>query len=223
MEQRTFEWFAARLGCFTGSEVGKLMVKSKKKNEIFGETAKSYIMKKLAERHLIDEVRTDEEVFNEYQYITSISSKAMKFGEETEPLARKLVMKETGEIFLETGSIPHPNIGWFSSSPDGVTNDNSLVLEIKCPCIETCIEYRCTVHSADDLKQYNSIYYWQCIAHMAVTGAKACIFAVFNPFLKEPLHYIRIERDEEAIGELELRVIEANDYITSLESLHFNK
>lgn len=223
MEQRSFEWFTSRLGFFTGSEVGKLMVSSRKKDEIFGDTARSYIMKKLAERHLIEEVRMDEEVFNEYQHLTSVNSKAMQFGTDNEPLARKLINKELGQEFVEVGSFLHPQIEWFSSSPDGVTNDNSLALEIKCPGIDTYMQYRCNVHTAEDLKRENSIYYWQCIAHMAVTGALGCIFAVFNPFLREPLHYIRIERDEDAIAQLEMRVIDANGYIIALESLHFNK
>ena len=61
MEQRTHEWFVSRFGFFSGSEVGKLMTKSKKKDQIFGDTALSYIMKKMGERDLIDEIKTDEE------------------------------------------------------------------------------------------------------------------------------------------------------------------
>ena len=217
MDQRSFEWFAARLGYFTGSEAGKLMVTSRKKGETFGETAKSYIMKKMAERELIDEVKTDEEVFNEYQYVNSVTSRAMQFGTDNEPLARKLIIKELGETFEEVGSIPHPSVPWFSSSPDGLTPDSTLALEIKCPSIETFMQYRCNVHDAETLKEENSIYYWQAMSHMAVTGAMACVFVLFNPFLKKPLYYFNVQRDEEAIKQLEGRVMIANDYIEGIQ------
>lgn len=218
MEQRSFEWHTARLGFFTGSEVGKLMVTSRKRGEIFGETAKSYIMKKLAERHLIDEVRLDEEVFNEYQYINSVSSKSMQFGTENEPVARKLIMKELGTTFEEVGSIPHPEIPWFSSSPDGVTPDRTMCLEIKCPNIDTFIEYKCHVRDGEQLKTENSIYYWQAQSHMAVTGAQVCVFVVFNPFMKKPLHHFIVERNEDDIKTLIDRIDSANLLITDYES-----
>lgn len=218
MEQRSFEWFSSRLGYFTGSEVGKLMVTSRKRGEIFGETAKSYIMKKLAERHLIDEVRLDEEVFNEYQYINSVSSKSMQFGTYNEPVARKLIMKELGTTFEEVGSIPHPEIPWFSSSPDGVTPDRTMCLEIKCPNIDTFIEYKCHVRDGEQLKTENSIYYWQAQSHMAVTGAQVCVFVVFNPFMKKPLHHFIVERNEDDIKTLIDRIDSANLLITDYES-----
>lgn len=216
MEQRSFEWFASRLGFFTGSEVGKLMVSSRKKDETFGDTAISYIMKKMAERDLIDEVRTDEEVFNEYQYINSVSSRSMQFGTDNEPIARKLIMKELGETFEEVGSIPHPEVPWFSSSPDGLSDDGKIALEIKCPSIDTFMRYRCFVKDGDTLKKENSIYYYQALSHMAVTGAETCIFVLFNPFLKHPLYWFRIDRNEAAIKELLERVKIANDYINEL-------
>lgn len=216
--QRTFEWMVQRLGFFTGSEVGKLMVTSRKKGEIFGETAKAYILKKMAERHLIDEVRLDEEVFNEYQYINSVSSKALQFGMDNEPVARKLIMKELGTTFEEVGSIPHPEIPWFSSSPDGVTPDRTMCLEIKCPNIDTFIEYKCHVRNGEQLKSENSIYYWQAQSHMAVTGAQVCIFVVFNPFMKKPLHHFIVERNEDDIKTLIDRIDSANLLITDYES-----
>lgn len=223
MEQRSFEWFSSRLGYFSGSEVGKLMVGSRKKDEIFGDTAISYIMKKMGERNLIDEVKNDEEVFNEYQFVNSSTSKAMQFGIDNEPLARKLIMKELGETFEEVASISHPSIPWFSSSPDGLSSDKLLALEIKCPSIDTFMRYKCFVNDNESLKKENNIYYWQAMSHMAVTGALRCCFVIFNPFLKNPLHYFFIKRDDKEIETLESRVTEANtfiDYITHKDEQH---
>lgn len=214
--QRTFAWMVQRLGYFTGSEVGKLMVKSKKKDQIFGDTALSYIMKKMGERDLIDEIKTDEEVFNEFQYVNSVTSRAMQWGTDNEPLARKLIIKELGETFEEVGSIPHPSIPWFSSSPDGLSPDRKLCLEIKCPTIETFMKYKCCVHNGDTLKEENPLYYWQVQSHMAVTGAEACIFVVFNPFLKHPLHWFNVRPDADAMDDLEARIRDANDYINNI-------
>lgn len=216
MEQRTHEWYTARLGFFTGSEVGKLMVRSKKKGQIFGDTALSYIYKKMAERDLIDEIKFDEDVFNEFQYINSVSSRAMQFGTDNEPLARKLIIKELGETFEEVGSIPHPNVEWFSSSPDGLSSNRNICLEIKCPTIETFMKYKCCVHGGESLKDENPLYYWQVMSHMAVTGAAFCIFVVFNPFLKHPLHWFKIPRNEADVCLLECSVRDANDYINYL-------
>lgn len=213
MEQHSFEWFASRLGYFTGSEAGKLMVSSRKKGQTFGDTAISYILKKMGERNLIDEIRTDEEVFNEYQYVNSVSSRAMQFGTDNEPLARKLIIKELGSTFKEVGSIPHPTVPWFSSSPDGLSEDGKMALEIKCPGIDTFMRYKCFVKDGASLKKENSIYYYQALSHMAVTGARVCIFVLFNPFLKQPLYWFKVERNEDEIKELLDKVIIANDYI----------
>jgi hypothetical protein len=139
----------------------------------------------------------------------------MQFGTDNEPLARKLIMKELGTTFQEVGSIPHSEVPWFSSSPDGLTPDRDICLEIKCPTIETFMKYKCCVSNGSTLKDENAIYFWQAQSHMAVTGAKVCIFVVFNPFLKHPLHWFNVERDETAIVELECRVRDANDFITA--------
>jgi len=42
-------WMSSRLGKFTASEIGNLLTESKKKDEVFGATAKTYIHKKIHE------------------------------------------------------------------------------------------------------------------------------------------------------------------------------
>ena len=41
--QRDLGWFRVRLGSITGSKVGDLMKSGKKKEQVFGDTALSYI------------------------------------------------------------------------------------------------------------------------------------------------------------------------------------
>ena len=59
MEQRTTEWFLARKGKFTASEIHNLLIASRKKDETFGETAMSYIKEKVAEYVMSDDVFID--------------------------------------------------------------------------------------------------------------------------------------------------------------------
>ncbi len=47
--QHSLEWYRKRLGKVTGSRVGDLMKPGKKKEDLFGDTAKSYIYQLAAE------------------------------------------------------------------------------------------------------------------------------------------------------------------------------
>ena len=78
------------------------------------------------------------------------------------------------------------------------------------------MKYKCCVHNGDTLKEENPLYYWQAQSHMAVTGAEVCVFVVFNPFLKHPLHHFMVRPDADAMAELEDRVTKANEYINNL-------
>jgi hypothetical protein len=48
-EQRTDEWHKQRMGKFTASRFGELMTNGRKKDEVLGQTAISYIYEKAAE------------------------------------------------------------------------------------------------------------------------------------------------------------------------------
>ena len=119
MEQRTADWYEARLGKFTASEIHKLMGK-----QVLGETGKSYAFEKAVEI-----------VFG-YQENDFISYD-MQRGTELEPLAfnKFKELKELNFIDVETcGFISiDENSG---SSPDGLVSNDSI-LEIKCPKLET--------------------------------------------------------------------------------------
>ena len=57
-EQRTYDWYKARFGMFTASEVHKLMGKtdmnkSKNGEAVFGDTAMSYIYRIASERKML--------------------------------------------------------------------------------------------------------------------------------------------------------------------------
>ncbi len=220
--QHSDEWFKKRLGYFTGSEIGKLMHASRKSGEIFGETAKSYIFKKAAERDILKEVLDDSELWKEYLYQTSVSSKAMTFGTNQEPYARELYETMTGRTTKAVGVCTHPTIPYFASSPDGLYENSDTgergCIEIKVPQIDNYFKYRATIKTAEDLKEVNPDYYYQCLAHIACTGSEWTDFICYQPFLKHFIHIVRVERDENAIREMEERVGEANRYIDELNT-----
>ena len=64
--QHTDDWYKARLGYFTGSEIGNLFVNGKG-GQMFGETALSYINKVAEERMINPQVLEDEYLFGQYK------------------------------------------------------------------------------------------------------------------------------------------------------------
>ena len=215
-EQRTYDWHRARLGHWTGSEIHKLMQHGRKKGETFGETAKSYIIKVLSERMLSADVVADDELFGLYLNQVSSWSKAMEWGAEHEIEARKLYEKKTGNEVTDVSSVAHESIEFYAASPDGIVMKADKVIEVKCPLPETFVRYKLMIGDADDLKAVKPEYYWQTMAEMDCTGAKACDFVVYNPFMGKPIHIATIERDNEAIETIHNRIEEAEDYILRL-------
>ena len=221
MEQHSKEWYLARLGVFTGSEVGKLMVAGRTKGEPFGETAKDYIFDKVSERLLREEVTENNELWMEYFNLVSISSKAMDFGTEQEPYARKRYKKITGNRAFECGFYQHPDIPNFGTSPDGIVVQDAKVaraVEIKCPLGKTYIKYASQVVDGATLKKVNSQYYWQTVSHCMCTGAGVCDFVIYNPFLRPDarIKIVPIVPPEEDIELLAERVRLADDYANEL-------
>lgn len=201
--QRSIEWFRSRLGLITGSSVGKIM--SKGRNAEFSQSALSYIESVAAEKSLADYIRNDDDNLQVYLDEVNITSKAMRIGAQREYEAKDLYGEITGLQVLETGLVTHPDIDGFGSSPDGLVGPDG-VLEIKCPTPAVYMGYAVHVNDPESLKRMNADYYWQCLAHMAVTGRDWCDFAVYCPYMARPIHIVRIPRDEDAVSELTARV-----------------
>jgi len=183
MEQRTEEWFAARLGKVTASRVADVLAKIKS-----GESAsrKNYKMELVVQR-LTGKAGE------------SFTNAAMEWGTEQEPFARMAYEAHTGLFVEEVGFINHPTIEGFGCSPDGVVGEG--LIEIKCPNtanhIETVLENKAP-----------SKYIPQMQCQMACTGAKWCDFVSFDPRVPEDLQLlvVRVERDQEYIDSMEVEV-----------------
>ena len=194
--QHSLDWFRARLGKFTGSQVGRLMKSGRGKDEYFGKDAISYITEVVAERMLNPSVVMMDELFEEYLMQTTASSKTLAWGNDQEMNAKALYAKLRKVKITSCGAVELSK--WFASSPDGLVLESNGVVEVKCPTPKVHVEYMVNVHTAEDLKKVRPEYYWQCVAHMAVTGAEWCDWMSYCPFNKRPLHVVRINRDQEA-------------------------
>ena len=183
MEQRTEEWFAARLGKVTASRVADVLAKIKS-----GESAsrKNYKMELVVQR-LTNKVGE------------SFTNAAMEWGTEQEPFARMAYEAHTGTFVKEEGFVDHPTIEGFGCSADGIVGEG--LIEIKCPNTANHIE---TVLESKAPSKY--IPQMQC--QMACTGAKWCDFVSFDPRVPEDLQLlvVRVERDQEYIDAMEIEV-----------------
>lgn len=217
-EQRSNEWYKARLGNITGSSVGKLMSKGRAKDAIFSATGISYLMQVAAERMIPIEVISSDEEFACYLDEVNVTSKAMRIGTERESEARELYTAVSENEVTENGSIKHPSIDHFASSPDGQVTENGIkgCIEIKCPAPATYIDYLANIKDAEGLKAVKPEYYWQCMAHLACTGAKFCDFVAYCPYNVASIHIVRINRDEAAIAEMEDKVKKGLEFIDNI-------
>jgi putative phage-type endonuclease len=200
MEQRSDEWFAARLGKVTASRVSDIMAKTKSG---YSTSRKNYMAELLCERM----TGRKEEGFE---------SPAMKWGTETEPLARMAFELETGLLVEEVGLVDHATIPMFAASPDGLIGSDQG-LEIKCPNTATHLE---TLLNGT----IKSEYIIQMQVAMACTGRKNWYFASFDPRLPAHLQlFIKsIPRDDDQIAEIESEVksflAELDELIARLEA-----
>lgn len=213
--QGTKDWLVERLGIFTASTIGDLMVAGRAKGDVFGETAKTLIRSKKFERRILPEVIASPIAFDEWLDADSPKSKAIDWGHKYEPYAREEYSRKYGRTVYQCGLVVPDKDVPFGSSPDGVIADDSGAIigciEIKCPGKDAFMKYE-EATDAEGLKKAKAQYYWQCMAHMAVLGADWCDFIAFHPFIVDGFHCIRIQRDDAAIQEMRTRIALASTF-----------
>lgn len=219
IEQRSLEWHRLRCGSFTGSKIGDLMKSGKKKEQIFGDTAMSYIFKTAAERMINPVFIEDDDLFGQYVESQQIYSKAIIWGQEQEDNAKDLLMRKNPEWELaDVSSCKHDTIPHFAASPDAIVYDRKklMVVEIKSPQPQTYTRYLVQIKDNESLKNTEPNYYYQMMAEMACTGAESGIFVAYCPWLINPIHIVPIERDNETIKAIEERVVKANEIVEQI-------
>ena len=182
MEQRSEEWFQARLGKVTASRVADVLSKIKS-----GESAsrRNYKIQLVSERLTGEKQET---------YI----NQAMQDGIDREFYAREKYVQQFGEV-EEVGFVKHPTLE-AGASPDGMVGNDGII-EIKCPMGSTHTE---TLMTQDIPSKYVPQVQFQ----LLVTGRKWCDFVSYNPMFPEHLQVFvkRIEADPVYQKELESEV-----------------
>ena len=200
MEQRTDDWFAARLGKVTASRVADVIAKTKTG---YGAGRANYMADLVVERLT-------------GQKASSFSNAAMEWGTEQEPNAKAAYAAKTGILVEDVGFIDHPTVAMSGASPDGFAEDG--LIEVKCPNTATHLEY--VLAELPPLKYFTQMQ-WQ----MACTGRPWCDFVSYDPRLPERLQLlvVRVPRDDDYIKMLEQEVTtflqELDDKLNKLEKV----
>ncbi len=195
------EWFFQRLGKVTASRVADVIAKTKSG---YSTSRENYCVELALER--LTGARQE-----------SFTNGAMQWGTDTEPLARAAYEAQTGAMVEEVAMIGHPTIAMTGASPDGLIDADGLI-EIKCPNSAT--------HAKTMLsKKPDGKYLTQMLWQMACTSRAWCDFVSFDPRFPEHLQLFvtRIERDDEAIKELEREVsaflLEVEEMVNKLNNM----
>lgn len=180
MQQRSEEWFQARLGKVTASKLSDVMATTKS-----GESA----YRRTYRHQLVTERLTGKQT---EIYI----NQAMQHGMDTEDEARDFYVFKYADV-EEVGFIDHPTIDMAGASPDGLVGTDGLI-EIKCRQPQNHTE---TLISHQIPSRYKLQMYWQ----MACTGRKWCDYVSYCPSFPENLKMvvIRLHWDDEQIKLLE--------------------
>jgi putative phage-type endonuclease len=201
MEQRTDEWFAARLGKVTASRVADVVAKTKAG---YSASRENYMADLIVERLT-------------GQKASTFTNAAMERGVEQEPHARAAYSARTGELVEEVGFIDHPAITGSGASPDGLVGEGCV--EFKCPNTATHLD---TLLADEVPGKYITQMQWQ----MACTGRPWCDFVSFDDRLPERLQMFvkRVQRDDKRIAKLEAEVrkflAEVDEKVTKLKEFN---
>lgn len=206
--QQTEEWYALRKFKFTSSSIYKLLVdprskEAKEKGEL-SETAKTYIMEKIAE-----------EIGG---FLPDASGPAINWGNENEDIAAQEYAKATGNTLEAVGFVQHSE--FYGGSPDRTVLDKSASafhvggLEIKCPYNSTNHLWHRLISTEEYFKENHKEYYWQCVSHMIVLDVQWCDFVSFDPRVSSDmsLFIFRVHRNESDVKLLLDKIDKAIQY-----------
>jgi putative phage-type endonuclease len=202
MEQRSDEWFKARLGKVTASRISDVMAKTKTG---YGAARAKYMSELVTERL-------------SGRPALSFTSPAMAWGIENEDAARAAYEALEGTLVEKAFFVPHPDIPNCGASPDGYVGEKGLV-EIKCPLSSTHTSYLLTEEVPKD---YLLQMQWQ----MACTKREWCDFVSFDPRMPErfQLFIKRVSFDlglvNEIVDEVEIFLDELETTIQKLNELY---
>jgi len=199
MEQRSDEWFQARLGKVTASRLNDVIATIKSGGE--SASRRGYRTQLVTER------------------LTGLPTKtfvndAMQHGIDTEDEARNFYIFQR-DLVEECGFYTHPTIEMSGASPDGLTGGEDGLIEVKCRLPHNHTE---TLISQQVPSQYINQMQWQ----LACTGRKWVDYVSYCPVFPEHLKMFvkRVDRDDNIINMLETEVkkflVEVDDTVKFL-------
>ena len=191
VEQGSEEWFAARVGVPSASIFDKIVTSKGALS-----TSKQKLIYKLAGERVIG-AKED-----------GYTNGAMQRGIDLEPEARALFELITGLEVEEVGLCYYDEQKDRSCSPDGHIVKEKEGLEIKCPELQTHVEYLIG-------KKLPTKYIQQVQGSLYITGLERWHFFSYYPGMK-PLHIV-VERDEIFIAKLSKAL---DDLVVELDETH---
>lgn len=185
-EQRSQDWFMARLGRVTSSVASDMLSARKDKTEAAGR-------RNLRIRLML------ERVTGLPQEVAFRPSDAMLKGIEREKAAAALYEGLTGQLLRHCGFLRHDTV-MCGASLDGYVGNFEGCVEIKSPLPATHWDYikLAEQHQGDPFKCVPNDYLCQARHQMYVSGAQWCDFFSYNPDFPEKLRsrVVRIPRVE---------------------------
>ena len=197
--QETSEWNAQRVGKFTSSKIYTLLAKSRKKDEVFGDTALSYIYEKTFER--ITGMEGDN--FN--------GNDATEWGTGYEDEAAQEFTRITGIELTHAAFVQDRKREYLGGSVDRYALSEKAIAEIKCP-----YSPKNFIKAATGF--IDPKYYAQNQCNMHVSNVDKCYHITYDPRMPEGsrLVYQIIKKDVEFIANLLERVDLAEEELQKL-------
>lgn len=194
IDQTSDKWHLLRLGVFTASKAECLIKKKHgSKGHEYGvdflpATSKdskrnTYMLE------LVSEIATA-------RIPDDISAKPLQWGRDNEAAAREAYEAATLTTFSEIPFIYRDTFMRAGISPDGLNDDDTGGLELKCPwSSKVFVDFLAN-------EEIKPEYRHQCQFSMWITGRQYWDFANFDPRMvnTKKLHYVRIERCPEAMA-----------------------
>lgn len=171
VEQRSPEWFAARLGRVTGSRASKMLATTSTGKYAAG---RDNLRWQLVLERLTGRPQED-----------GFTSKAMTQGIDREPLAVAAYEAATGDLVRTSGFLSHASL-MAGASLDGFVGEYDVLVSVKCREPKAHAEHLLTGAIPKDARDQMRHELW-------LTGAKAHRYVSWNPDFPESLQLRIVE------------------------------
>lgn len=185
-EQNSEQWFQARIGRITASNMHTLMGNGKTRDGILLNKAAEIITGNIDQTQSFSNDQTQRGHELEQEAINAYAEK------------NKTEVKQVGFVVLDD---------FVGVSPDGLIGEHGLV-EIKCPNNKNYLD-----QIISDKRSISQQYITQMQMQMYVCERQWCDYTIYNPNFENSLHTIRLNRDENYINHIKQEIERAKKQI----------